>query len=234
MAGRCSSRFVDPPNAACTTIALRTAWSVTISRVAMPRAPRRTIARAERRAMSSQIGCPEGASALCGSESPSASPTTCEVAAVPRNWQPPPGDPHARQPSSAALVERDLAVGEARADRLHLARVLAVRRRQRHAAGHEHARQVAQRRQRQHHRGQPLVAGRHAEHALARRQRADQPPQHDRRVVAVRRGCPSSRSSPACGRRRDRSRSRRTAGTPRPSSSAAAACISRPISQWPV
>ena len=52
--------------------------------------------------MSSQIGCPEGASALCGSESPSASPTTCEVAAVPRNWQPPPGDPQARQPSSAA------------------------------------------------------------------------------------------------------------------------------------
>ena len=52
--------------------------------------------------MSSQIGWPEGASAQCGSESPSASPTTCEVAAVPRNWQPPPGDPQARQPSSAA------------------------------------------------------------------------------------------------------------------------------------
>jgi hypothetical protein len=33
--------------------------------------------------MSSQIGCPDGASAECGSESPSASPTTCDVAAVP-------------------------------------------------------------------------------------------------------------------------------------------------------
>ena len=52
--------------------------------------------------MSSQIGWPDGASAECGSARPSASATTCEVAAVPRNWQPPPGEPHARQPSSAA------------------------------------------------------------------------------------------------------------------------------------
>ena len=48
--------------------------------------------------MSSQIGWPEGASAECGSDMPSASPTTCEVAAVPRNWQPPPGVAQARQP----------------------------------------------------------------------------------------------------------------------------------------
>ena len=40
MAGRCSSRFVEPPNAACTTIALRTAASVRMSRVVMPRALR--------------------------------------------------------------------------------------------------------------------------------------------------------------------------------------------------
>ena len=33
---------------------------------------------------------------------PSASATTCDVAAVPRNWQPPPGVPHARQPMVAA------------------------------------------------------------------------------------------------------------------------------------
>jgi len=52
--------------------------------------------------MSSQIGWPEGASAECGSDRPSASPTTCEVAAVPRNWQPPPGEAQALQPSSAA------------------------------------------------------------------------------------------------------------------------------------
>ena len=52
--------------------------------------------------MSSHTGCPEGASALCSTDSPSASATTCEVAAVPRNWQPPPGDAQARQPISAA------------------------------------------------------------------------------------------------------------------------------------
>ena len=66
-----------------------------------PRAGARS-ARAERRAMSSQTGSPDGASALCGSASPNASATTCDVAAVPRNWQPPPGVPHARQPMSAA------------------------------------------------------------------------------------------------------------------------------------
>jgi len=85
MAGRCSSRFVEPPNAACTTIALATAASVTTSRTAIPRRASVTSARAERRAMSIQIGWPDGASAECGSDSPSASPMTCEVAAVPRN-----------------------------------------------------------------------------------------------------------------------------------------------------
>ncbi len=52
--------------------------------------------------MSSQMGWPEGASAECGKAMPSASATTCGVAAVPRNWQPPPGLAQARQPSSAA------------------------------------------------------------------------------------------------------------------------------------
>ena len=36
-------------------------------------------------------GCPDGASAAWGTVSPNASATTCAVAAVPRNWQPPPG-----------------------------------------------------------------------------------------------------------------------------------------------
>src|ERR1035438_10362159 len=52
--------------------------------------------------MSVQMGCPEGASAECGSDMPSASPTTCAVAAVPRNWQPPPGEAQARHIASAA------------------------------------------------------------------------------------------------------------------------------------
>ena len=57
---------------------------------------------AVRRATSSQIGWPEGASAACSTVSPSPSATTCALAAVPKNWQPPPGEAHARQPSSAA------------------------------------------------------------------------------------------------------------------------------------
>ena len=102
MAGKCSSRFVDPPKAACSTIALRTAASVSTSRIPRPSACSRFSARALRVAASSQTGWPEGASAVCGSESPRPSPTTCAVAAVPKNWQPPPGEAHARQPISAA------------------------------------------------------------------------------------------------------------------------------------
>ena len=70
---------------------------------------------------------------------PSASPTTCEVAAVPRNWQPPPGVAQARHRPSAASCERHLAVREARAGRLNLARVLAFLGKQRDAAGDQHA-----------------------------------------------------------------------------------------------
>ena len=98
----CSSRFVEPPNAACSSIAFSSAAGVRIADSGVRAACRRSSARAERRAMSSQIGSPDGASALCGSVSPNASATTCDVAAVPRNWQPPPGVPHARQPMSAA------------------------------------------------------------------------------------------------------------------------------------
>ena len=59
-------------------------------------------ARAERTARSSQIGFPDGASAECSTASPSASATTWLVAAVPKNWQPPPGVAQAWQPRSAA------------------------------------------------------------------------------------------------------------------------------------
>ncbi len=50
-----------------------------------------TSALAERSAMSSQIFWPDGASAACGRLNPRASPTTWDVAAVPRKWHPPPG-----------------------------------------------------------------------------------------------------------------------------------------------
>ena len=62
----------------------------------------RTRAWAERRAISSQMGWPEGARAAWVTVRPSASATTWLVPAVPRNWQPPPGEAHARQASSAA------------------------------------------------------------------------------------------------------------------------------------
>ncbi len=77
-------------------------------------------------------------------------------------------------------------MSEAGADRLDLAGVFAVARRQRHAAGNEHAGQVLRARQGHHHRGQPLVAGGDAEHSLAARQRSDQPPEDDRGIVAIR------------------------------------------------
>ena len=59
-------------------------------------------ASADRAAMSSQTGSPDRLRALWGRAKPSASATTWEVAAVPKNWQPPPDDPQARQPISAA------------------------------------------------------------------------------------------------------------------------------------
>ena len=102
MAGTCSRRLVEPPNAACSSIAFSIARGVRMAESAVPRAASRTSAWADCRAVSSQTGSPDGLSALCGSAIPSASATTCAVAAVPRNWHPPPGDPHARQPSSAA------------------------------------------------------------------------------------------------------------------------------------
>ncbi len=83
IAGMCSSRFVEPPNAACTSIAFSIAGCVRIRPTEMPSMWRRCSAAAERLASSSQTGSPDGASALCGSARPNASATTCDVAAVP-------------------------------------------------------------------------------------------------------------------------------------------------------
>src|SRR4051812_178 len=83
-------------------MAFRTAASVSISGTHLRFLCISSRAEAERRARSSQMGCPEGVRAEWASDIPSASPTTCDVAAVPRNWHPPPGDAHALHPSSAA------------------------------------------------------------------------------------------------------------------------------------
>ena len=102
-AGMCSSRFVEPPNAAWTVMALRKAASVRMCCVCdlarLQIVPRPGPSGGPCRARSVGRTAP---GAECGSDRPSASPTTCDVAAVPRNWQPPPGEAQARQPSSAA------------------------------------------------------------------------------------------------------------------------------------
>ena len=184
--------------------------------------------------MSSQIGCPDGASAEWPSDMPSASPTTCEVAAVPRNWQPPPGEAQARQPRSAASCSEISGVHEAHADRLD------ARRRPRPRSGSSvtppgtstHGRSCIAG-ERHHHRRQALVAGRDAEHAAAGRQRADQPAEDRRRVVAI--GRLSNIAGVPCERPSHGSVQAPANGiAPAALNSRAAASISRPTSQWPV
>src|ERR1035441_10980771 len=91
-------------------MALRTEAAVRISRMASERAWSESAARADRRAISIQMGCPEGESAEWGRDMPRASPTTWLVAAVPRNWQPPPGGAQGREPTPAGdphVVDRE-------------------------------------------------------------------------------------------------------------------------------
>ena len=86
----------------------------------------------------------------------------------------------------SSIFERDLLLRKARADALHLGRILAGFGQQRDPTRNQHCGLRPQRRQRHHHRGQSLVAGRHAHHAFARGQRAHQPAQHRCRIVAIR------------------------------------------------
>ena len=102
IAGVCSNRFVEPPQAACTTMAFSNAASVSMSWLVRPLASDMTSARADLTATSIHAGVPDGDSAECVMARPSASATTWEVPAVPRNWHPPPGDAHALHPTSCA------------------------------------------------------------------------------------------------------------------------------------
>ena len=197
MAGRCSRKFVEPPTGRVD--GHRVADRAVGDHVAHGQAQRRSAAArrarsaAPRRARSAG---PRAPSAVCGSARPSASATTCAVAAVPRNWQPPPGDAQARQPISAACCQRDPAVREARAHRLRLARVLAVARGQGHAAGHDHRGQVAAGGQRHRHRGQALVARRHAQHRAPRWAASGSAAAGRSPRRCGRRGCPACRVVP--------------------------------------
>ncbi len=83
------------------------------------------------------------------------------------------------------LLQADLAVGEARADRLDRAGVLALDRWEGDSARHQDRRQMRGAGQGHQHRRQALVAGRHADHRMAGGQRADQAAEHLRGVVAV-------------------------------------------------
>jgi hypothetical protein len=76
-------------------------------------------------------------------------------------------------------------MGEARAQRLDLTGILALLRQQRDAARDNDTGQRLLRGKRHQHGGQALVAGGDTQHAAARGQRADQPTQHGRGVVAI-------------------------------------------------
>ena len=154
--------------------------------------------------MSSQMGWPEGASAECGSDMPSASPTTCEVAAVPRNWQPPPGEAQARHRPSAASSSVIWPWAKRAPTDCTLPASSPSSAQQGDAAGNQHAGQIARAGQRHHHGGQALVAGGDADDAAARGQRADQAAEDARRRRCGRAGNRTSRWCPGCGRRRGR------------------------------
>ena len=186
IAGTCSTRFVEPPKAACVTIALCTASSVSTSRVVRPWASRAISARADRRARSRQISAPEGLRAPCGSARPSASATTCARGGGAHELAAAAGRAAGAASHVRGVLQRDFLARETGRERLHLAGVLGFLRQQRDPARHEDRRQIGHARQRHQHRGQALVAGGDAQHAAPRGQRTDQSPQHDRGVVAVR------------------------------------------------
>ena len=135
--------------------------------------------------MSSQIGWPEGASAECPSDRPSASPITCEVAAVPRNWQPPPGDAQARQPSSDACSSES-------SPWTNRTPIVCTRPASSPSRGSSvtppgtstHGRSWLAG-ERHHHGGQPLVARGDAEDAATRRERSNQAAEDRGGVVAI-------------------------------------------------
>ena len=84
------------------------------------------------------------------------------------------------------LLQRDQSMREPHAKRLDFPGIFSFGRRQRDPARHQHARQIAHRRQRHHHCRQTLVARRHADDSRTRRQRTNEPAEYLRGVVAIR------------------------------------------------
>ena len=156
-----------------------------MSRILRPLVSSAISACADRRFMSSQIACSRGASAECPSDMPSASPTTWDVAAVPRNWQPPPGDAQARQPRSAASCSEislctnrtPMVCTRAASSPSTGSRSPPGTRTQGRSRLDAGAIIIAE---------GGLVACRHTEHTAAGRRRSDQPAENRRRIVAMR------------------------------------------------
>ncbi len=188
-------RFVEPPNAACTSIAFSIASAVSTSierpaalplvvhglrRAARDVEPDRLPRRGERGVRDCQ---PERLRDHLRRRGRAE-----ELAAAAR-----------RRAGGAAevgcLLERDDAVRESRAERLDGAGILADARRQRHPSGDDGAGELAERRDRHQHRGQALVAGADADDAPPPRQAAHEPPEDERGVVAVREGVEHPRRS---------------------------------------
>ena len=219
----CSSRFVEPPNAAWTAIALRTAASVRMSRVVSPRAASST----QRRGPSG--GPCRARSAGRTARAPSAAATARAPRRRPATWPRCRGTGSRRRACAGAaaelggLLQRELAVGEAGADRS-----APCRRPRRRCGGSvtppgtsTHGRS-RMRGQGHHHRGQALVAGGDAEHALAAWAASGSAGGRRWPRRCGRAGCPSCRACPACGRRTGRSskpangQRRRAPSAPRP------------------
>ncbi len=179
-------RFVEPPKAACASIAFSSASGVSTSASVRPSLYCRCTARAVRRATSSQIGCPEGARAACGTVSPKRLGDDLCGCGGAEELTPAAGTGTGPAAELRRLVERHEPVREARAERLGGGGVLSVAGRQRHSSRDHGAGQVAERGERHRHRGQALVARADGDHAAPRGQAPHQPTEDQRRVVPVR------------------------------------------------
>ena len=181
-----SKRFVEPPKAAWTTIALRIAASVRISPRVRPlrgqgnecsggsaghvapdrlaRGGQGSVRERDPQGLGDDLRGGRGAQELAAAAGAGTGPAT----------------------ELGCLGQGELAVGVACADRLDLSGVFTVAGRQSHAAGNQHAGELFRPRQGHHHGGEPLVAGCDPQHALAARERADQAPEDDGCIVAIR------------------------------------------------
>jgi hypothetical protein len=178
MAGRCSSRLVDPPKAACRTSAFSSAAGVRISAsagqaaLAQHASAERGQLQPDRLARRGQRAVRQGHAQRFGHHLGRWRP--CPRTGSRRRSSRTPGSPSRRHSRARS------AVGKARADRLHFAGVFRAARRQGHPAGDDQPGSSFSAGQGHHHGRQALVAGGDAQHALPGGQRARQAAHDDR------------------------------------------------------